>query len=94
MRGDSRRYVSEVVVTERSPLAGKTLKDVRLSDVVNLIVVGIRRSAQWVLDPAPTARLREGDELLIEGRAKDILSVKDVAGIEIKPEAETHPIKD
>jgi di/tricarboxylate transporter len=83
---ESRRYLSEVVVTRKSPLAGKTLGELRLGDVLSLLVVSIRRSTRRILHPWQTHELREGDELVIEGRAEDILSVKDLAGMAIKPE--------
>lgn len=85
-----RRFAAEVVVTPASPLAGKTLAQLRLGDVLDLFVVGVRR-ARRVLRPRANARLREGDELLVAGRAQDILSVKDVSGIQIKPEHKHAP---
>jgi di/tricarboxylate transporter len=81
-----RQYAAEVVVTPRSSLAGKTLSQARLGEVMNLIVVGVRRSTRRILHPWSSAKLREGDELIVEGRAEDILSIKDVAGMSIKPE--------
>ena len=83
---NARQFSAEVLVTARSPLAGKTLAQLRLGDVMDLIVVGVRRSTHRILHPLSRAKLREGDELIVEGRASSILSVKDVAGIEIKPE--------
>jgi di/tricarboxylate transporter len=82
-----RTYRSELVVTKKSPLAGKTLAQLRLGDVMSLLVVSIRRGTRRMLHPFSADELREGDELVIEGRAQDILSVKDMAGIDIKPEA-------
>jgi len=84
--GNARQFSAEVLVTARSTLAGKTLAQLRLGDVMDLIVVGVRRSTQRILHPWSSAKLREGDELIVEGRASSILSVKDVAGMEIKPE--------
>ena len=80
-----RRYLSEAVLTPGSRLAGKTLAESRLG-AANLNVVGIVRDGRRQLAPGPRARLREGDILIIEGKAEDILSVKDTAGIDIKPE--------
>ncbi|MFN0244046.1 MAG: SLC13 family permease [Planctomycetota bacterium] len=82
-----RSYVSEIVVTSRSPLAGKTLGQVKLADVLNLFVIGVRRGAGWLLHPSDVSALREGDEIVVRGSAADILTVKDVRGIEIQPDA-------
>jgi di/tricarboxylate transporter len=51
---------------------------------MNLNVVGIVRGDRRTLAPGPQAVLAENDILIIEGRAEDILSVKDAGGIEIR----------
>jgi di/tricarboxylate transporter len=86
-----RRFSSEVLVGEKSPFAGKTLAQLRLSEVLDLIVVGVRRSTRRIFYPGKDAKLRAGDELIVEGRAPSILSVKDVAGIDLKPELKHTP---
>jgi di/tricarboxylate transporter len=55
---------------------------------MDLNVVGIVRGDTKMLAPGPEAELREGDVLMIEGRAEDILLVKDAAGVEIRPDVE------
>lgn len=80
----ARRYVAELVVTARSSRVGKTLANLHLGDALNLIVVGIRRGTKRILHPAPFAKLRAGDEIVVEGKVEDILSAKDVPGIAIK----------
>jgi len=82
---DLRRYLSEAVITSASRLAGKTLAQSGLR-AANLNVVGIVRDKDRYLAPGPRAKLREGDVLIIEGKAEDILSVKDREGIDIRPE--------
>jgi di/tricarboxylate transporter len=88
-----RTYVTEVVVPPRSTLVGKTLAQLHLPELLDLFVVGIRRGTHRILHPWPGAELREGDELVVEGKAEDILSVKDLAGLDIKPDLE-QPIAD
>jgi di/tricarboxylate transporter len=80
----ARRYVSELIVTASSSFVGKTLKQLHLNEVMDLIVVGVRRGTSKVLRPFRGARLQAGDEIVVEGKAEDILSAKDVAGIAIK----------
>ncbi|MFN2385642.1 MAG: SLC13 family permease [Thermoanaerobaculia bacterium] len=82
---DLRRYLSEAVITRGSRLAGKTLAQSGLG-AANLNVIGIVRDKDRILAPGPRAQLREGDVLIIEGKAEDILSVKDREGIDIRPE--------
>lgn len=89
--GAQRTFRTEVVVTPESRLAGKSLAQLGLSDVMDLFVVHIRRRSRRV--PRPFARdtdktdkLEPGDEIVVEGTSSEILSVKDVAGMDIKPE--------
>ncbi|HEX8116121.1 MAG TPA: SLC13 family permease, partial [Pyrinomonadaceae bacterium] len=83
-----RQYISEVVVVEGSPLAGKTLEEGNLSVMLDLTVIGIIRGTQGRLPPRGEEVLREGDLLLVQGRMEDILRVKTEAGIEIRSDFE------
>jgi di/tricarboxylate transporter len=83
-RYDLRQYLSEALIQPGSRLAGKSLAESQLGSAMNLNVVGIVREDQRTLAPGPHATLKENDILIIEGRAEDILSVKDAGGIEIR----------
>lgn len=83
-----RTYLTEVVLSPGSPMAGKSLGESRLGEAIDLSVVGVRRGGRKVVAPRTSFVLHEGDVLLVEGRAEDVLAVKDSAGIEIKPEFE------
>ena len=78
-----RKYISELVIPEGSKLAGQTLKESKLGETLNLNVLSIRRDGRRDLRPRASTKLREGDVLLIEGSAEDILSIKDVMGVDI-----------
>lgn len=80
-----RQYMTEVIVLEKSPLIDKSLGEARISDELDLTVLGILRGAQqYRIAPHPLEKIRAGDLLLVQGRAEDILRVKGEAGIEIK----------
>jgi di/tricarboxylate transporter len=81
-----RRYSSEIVVTPNSKLAGTKLGESQLNDTMELHVVGIRRDGERHDSPLRNWVLQDGDVLLVEGNAEQILSVKDATGVEIKPE--------
>ena len=83
-RYDLRQYLSEALIQPGSRLAGKSLAESQLGSAMNLNVVGIVREDKRTLAPGPHAVLAENDILIIEGRAEDILSVKDAGGIEIR----------
>ncbi|MFL6234842.1 MAG: SLC13 family permease [Thermoanaerobaculia bacterium] len=79
-----REYLSEVVVTPGSPLAGTALRDSRLADLgvqVRAVLRGERR-----MGAVPQMILREGDLLLVQARREGLLQVMETAGIEIRPE--------
>jgi di/tricarboxylate transporter len=79
-----REFMSEVIVMPESPLVGKTLSEARLSDELDLTVVGILRGNQGRIAPSAQEMIQAEDLLLVQGRIEDILRVKTEAGIEIK----------
>lgn len=80
-----RQYMTEVIVLENSPLIDKSLGEARISDELDLTVLGILRGTkQYRIAPHPLEKIIAGDLLLVQGRAEDILRVKGEAGIEIK----------
>jgi di/tricarboxylate transporter len=79
-----REYLSEVIVTPGSALAGKALRDSRLAEMglqVRAVLRGDRR-----LEAEPRVVLEEGDLLLVQAGRDGLLQVKDTAGIEIQPD--------
>jgi len=84
-----RQYMTEVIVLDDSPLIGKSLAKARISDELDLTVLGILRDQeQDRIAPNPAEQIKADDLLLVQGRAEDILKVKAEAGIEIKPDFE------
>ena len=82
-----RQYMTEVIVLDDSPLIGKTLAEARISDELDLTVLGILRGAkQYRIAPHSHEQIKADDLLLVQGRVEDILRVKSEAGIEIKPD--------
>jgi di/tricarboxylate transporter len=84
-----RQYMTEVIVLDNSPLIGKSLAEARISDELDLTVLGILRGqGKDRIAPHPAERIKADDLLLVQGRVEDILKVKAEAGIEIKPDFE------
>ena len=82
-----RQYMTEVIVLDNSPLIGKTLAEARISDELDLTLLGILRGTeQYRIAPNPSERIKADDLLLVQGRVEDIIRVKSEAGIEIKPD--------
>ena len=82
-----RQYMTEVIVLDNSPLIGKTLAEARISDELDLTVLGILRGGEQLrIAPNSDEPIKADDLLLVQGRVEDILNVKGEAGIEIKPD--------
>ncbi|HKI03726.1 MAG TPA: SLC13 family permease [Thermoanaerobaculia bacterium] len=84
-----REFLSEVVVTPGSPLAGRELRESRLAQMglqVRAILRGGRR-----LEAEPHVTLEEGDLLLVQAGREGLLQVKDTAGIEIPSDLKMSP---
>lgn len=82
-----RQYMTEVIVLDDSPLIGKTLEEARISDELDLTVLGILRGPrQYRIAPHSHEQIKADDLLMVQGRVEDILRVKSEAGIEIKPD--------
>lgn len=78
-----RSYISEADIPKGSKLAGQTLAESKLGETLNLTVLSIRRGDKRYLQPRADSKLHEGDILLIEGSAEDILAIRDVMGVDI-----------
>ena len=84
-----RQYMTEVIVLDDSPLIGKSLAEARISDELDLTVLGILRGEERLrIAPNPRERIKADDLLLVQGRVEDILRVKAEAGIEIRSDFE------
>ncbi len=78
-----RRYMSEIAVLPDSPLLGEKIFESDLSRLGFRILQVLRGSRKILPDPRTT--IEPLDILLVEGKIEDLMRVKDLAGIEIKP---------
>lgn len=77
-----REYLSEVVVTPGSPLAGQAIRDTHLAQM-GLQVRAIQRGERRIY-PDPYVQLEEGDLLIVQASREGLLQVKETAGIDIR----------
>ncbi|MFL5348078.1 MAG: SLC13 family permease [Hyalangium sp.] len=78
-----RDYLTEAVLPPDSRYVGKELAEI--TEGLGLRVIGVIREGQGV--PAvPSYRLVGNERLIIEGKREDILRVKDLQGIDIRPD--------
>jgi di/tricarboxylate transporter len=81
-----RDYLAELFVIPGSKLVGRTVRDTDIGEKLDLNVLGIIRGKEQMLSPGPDLRIQAGDLLLVEGKMRNIVRVKDVTGLEIKPD--------
>ncbi|HAC62868.1 MAG TPA: SLC13 family permease [Cyanothece sp. UBA12306] len=79
-------YVSEVIITPRSSLVGKTLRQSEIQRKFDLDILEIIHNDTHFPQPLADKILSVGDILLVRGKRQDLLSIKDEQGIEILPD--------
>ncbi len=77
-----REYLSEVVVTPGSPLAGQAIRDLHMTA---LTVLAVNRGREAMYAAADTL-LEEGDQLIVKASREGLLEVKRIRGLEIVPD--------
>jgi di/tricarboxylate transporter len=80
----------ELAVAEGSTMAGATLRDSRIGELVGLTVIGVVRAGE-LLAVGPEDVLAAGDRLLVTGEPTRVASLMDVGSVELSqetPEAE------
>lgn len=87
-----REYLSEVVITPGSLLAGQEIRGMQLAEM-GLQVRAIQRGDQR-LYPDPYVRLQEGDVLIVQTSREGLLQVKETAGIELRSDLKLEGVQD
>jgi K+/H+ antiporter YhaU regulatory subunit KhtT len=64
--------LTEAQVAADSPMAGKTLSEIRFRQEYGSTVIGIRRGEERIIHPGPQERISEGDTLLVMGTRDSI----------------------
>jgi di/tricarboxylate transporter len=81
-----RQYVSEVRVTDTSPLAGKTLLESRLGRDYDLTVLAIERDGVGQAQLGRDTLVQAGDLLTVEAAADELVAAREALGITIEAE--------
>jgi len=85
-------YLFTAQLASHSPLAGKTLVESRLGDVLGVTVVGILRNGHTNLAPSPTAVLQSGDKMLVIGRREEVEKLRQQQ-LTVMPAAASAPVR-
>lgn len=85
-----REYLAEVEVRPESPLVGRSLHDVATEEDLQVDIIGILRKGRRIMAPPVYNVIRAGDVLLVEGRVKHLLEVREKEGIDLKGDLVLH----
>jgi di/tricarboxylate transporter len=79
----NRNYAADLVVPELSPLIGKTVAESPVGNDAEFKFVRLLRAGKPVTGKAD-AKLAAGDVIVVEGRRRDLLKVRDLGGLQLK----------
>ncbi|KHJ36492.1 potassium transporter peripheral membrane component [Pedobacter glucosidilyticus] len=77
-----RKYLSEAVILEKSPMVGQKMVESEIAKMGFSIISIIRDKTKFI--PNRYTRLSLGDTLIIKGDIDELLKIKDIPGVEIK----------
>jgi di/tricarboxylate transporter len=82
-----RIYQADVVLTVESPLIGKTIGQTLSGAGSGLKVVSLKRGGRSLKAIKKSLKLKEGDDIVLEGERADIIKVKEMPGIDLRADA-------
>ncbi|NOZ76745.1 MAG: TrkA family potassium uptake protein, partial [Euryarchaeota archaeon] len=70
--------LDDIPVEETSPLANKTLKELRLPQVYGVILAAIERDGELIIPPLADEKVEPGDILFVVGKKEDLVKLRDI----------------
>ncbi|HEY2799215.1 MAG TPA: SLC13 family permease [Chthoniobacterales bacterium] len=84
----SRQFLMQAVITEASPLVGKTIAESALVRLREARIIDVRRKSVRVETPLNEHRFQAGDQLLLETPVAGVKGIKEMPGVVFQSEAE------
>ncbi len=81
---DLGEHLFSIRVPEESPLAGTTIADSRLGELVGVTVAGLIRDGETTLAVPPGEMLRAGDRLLVAARPEALIDLRGLGDVELE----------
>jgi uncharacterized protein with PhoU and TrkA domain len=69
---EAEETIVRATVSEESPMAGYTLRDLELDTETGMWIIAIRRINDWIYDPDPSTRIRAEDVLFARGHDEGV----------------------
>jgi voltage-gated potassium channel len=70
----------DIIINADSPWNGKTLKNLRLSDMEGVTIVAVKIGDKYIFNPSEDEELKSGDALIFIGDTKNVREIKKLAG--------------
>ncbi len=83
-----REFVTAAIVSDDSPLVGKTLAETSLAKRRDMRVIEVRRSGNRVEAPLNELHFEPGDRVIIKSRLSGVRGLNDVEGIDVAAKSE------
>ncbi|MEE2822258.1 MAG: SLC13 family permease, partial [Acidobacteriota bacterium] len=83
-----RDYLTELVVTPKSPIVGKRLDQLDLTKELDFSILGIIRNNRTVLTQLGQEFINEGDVLLVEASPDNLSALTQQGGLEVVPDVD------
>ncbi len=83
-----REFLTAAIVSDDSPLVGKTLAETSLAKRRDMRVIEVRRSGNRVEVPLNELRFEPGDRVIIKSRLSGVRGLTDVEGIDVAAKSE------
>jgi len=90
IKGQLRKYISEVRVLPDGGLAGTTLLEAKLGAVYDLTVIALVRNGQTITALERNTKIEQNDILLIEGSVENLLRARSELGVVTANESKRH----
>lgn len=84
-----RPYVTEILVPADSRLVDRTVDQAGLSRELDVAILAIVRGSKRI-GPTPETVIQADDVLIVEGQREDLLKIKDIQGMEIRPDVKLY----
>lgn len=84
----SRQFLMQAVITEASPLVGKTIAETALVRLREARIIDVRRQSVRVETPLNLHRFEAGDQLLLETPVAGVKGIKEMPGVVFQSEVE------
>ncbi len=80
-------YLTEIIVTEKSPLFDRTVAELQEDEKYNFRVLGLIRDRRRMAAPFSNEQLRKGDVLIVRITPDELVAIRE------QPDVELHPVK-